>query len=97
MSFNHKRFLASKFQPKLDKPAPIVWLDPEVVQLMLDNYYAGMPPERGLFICTYDTPPKFTAIDNSTGDMWMEDFGDRFAAEKWLRMESGSATEDLDQ
>lgn len=85
MSFNHKRFLASQLQPKLDKPAPIVWLEPEVVQLMLDNYYAGMPPERGLFICAYDTPPKFTAINNSTGDMKMEDFGDRFAAENWLR------------
>ena len=85
MSFNHKRFLASQLQPKLDKPAPIVWLEPDVVQLMLDNYYGGMPPERGLFICAYDTPPKFTAIDNSTGNMNMEDFGDRFAAENWLR------------
>ena len=54
---------------------------------MLDNYYEGMPPERGLFICAYDTPPKFTAIDNSTGDMKMEDFGYRFAAENWLRKE----------
>ena len=85
MSFNHKRFLASRLKLEPDKPAPIVWLEPEVVQLMLDNYYEGMPPERGLFICIYDNPPKFTAIDNSTGDMWMEDFGDRFAAEKWLR------------
>lgn len=79
MSFN--------MHPKLDKPVPIVWLEPEVVQLMLDNYYAGMPPERGLFICIYDNPPKFTAIDNSTGNMWMEDFGDRFAAENWLKKE----------
>lgn len=79
MSFN--------MHPKPDKPAPIVWLEPEVVQLMLDNYYDGMPPERGLFICAYDTPPKFTAINNSTGDMKMEDFGDRFKAEKWLRRE----------
>ena len=85
MSFNHKRFLASQLKLEPDKPAPIVWLEPEVVQLMLDNYYEGMPPERGLFICAYDTPPKFTAINNSTGDMKMEDFDDRFAAERWLR------------
>lgn len=87
MSFNHKRFLASQLKLEPDKPAPIVWLEPEVVQLMLDNYYDGIPPERGLFICIYDNPPKFTAIDNSTGDMWMEDFGDRFASENWLRKE----------
>lgn len=84
---SNKRFLASQLQPKLDKPAPIIWLEPDVVQLMLDNYYAGMPPERGLFICIYDNPPKFTAIDNSTGDMRMEDFNDRFQAERWLRRE----------
>lgn len=77
----------TEIKKRSEQPAPIVWLEPEVVQLMLDNYYAGMPPERGLFICIYDNPPKFTAIDNSTGNMWMEDFGDRFAAEKWLRRE----------
>ena len=79
-----KRLLAVLTKPKFDDPVPVIELEPDVVQLMLDNYYNDIPPERGLFISIHDNPPKFTAIDNSTGDMWMEDFDDRFQAERWL-------------
>ena len=80
-----KRLLAVLIKPKFDDPVPIIELEPDVVQLMLKNHDDRIPPERGLFICIYNDPLKFTAIDNSTGDMWMEDFDDRFAAERWLR------------
>lgn len=93
----NKRAFVSRFDLRVEDLPPIIDLTEDVLHLMLDNDRNSMPPERGLFICEYDTPPKFTAINNSTGDMKMEDFGDRFAAEKWLRRESGSATEDLDQ
>lgn len=83
----NKRAFVSRFDLRVEDLPPIIDLTEDVLHLMLDNYYDGMPPERGLFICIYNDPPKFTAIDNSTGDMWMEDFDDRFQAENWLRKE----------
>ena len=38
---------------------------------------------RGLFVCLDDLGT--TAIDNSTGDAWTEDFVSITAAEAWLR------------
>lgn len=80
-----KCFLTSHLQRKIDKPSPIIDLEPDVVKLMLDNYHDGIPPERGLFITRQGEPPKFVAIDNSTGDMWTEEFDSRSEAERWLR------------
>ena len=82
-----KRLLAVLTKPKFDDPVPVIELESDVVQLMLKKRDDGIPSERGLFICIHDNPPKFTAIDNSTGDMKMEDFDDRFQAERWLRRE----------
>lgn len=90
MSFkwqNLKNKFVSRLHPKLDETVPIIDLEPDVVQLMLDNLREGVPTERGLFICIYDSPSKFTALDNSTGDMWMEEFDSRIQAENWLRRE----------
>lgn len=42
---------------------------------------------RGLFYvkCGSDQPCRYTAIDNSTGDAWTEDFNSRIAMFRWLR------------
>lgn len=29
--------------------------------------------------------PRYIAVDNTTGEMWTEEFDDSFAAERWLR------------
>lgn len=81
----NKRGLASRFHFKIDDSPSITDLTEDVLHLMLDNDHNGMPPERGLFIIQMDSPIKFRAVDNSTGDMLIEEFDDRFAAERWLR------------
>lgn len=80
-------------------------ITPEVLQEMLHLHGKGIPIARGLFICSVQrsAAPRYIAVDNTTrsgrsvGEMLMEEFDDSFAAEKWLRRESGSDTEDLDQ
>lgn len=65
---------------------------PETLYEMLNLHGKGVPIARGLFICSVqsavDDPPaapRYVAVDNTTGEMWTEEFDDSFAAEKWLR------------
>lgn len=68
---------------------------PEALYEMLNLHGKGVPIARGLFICSVqsavDGPrsaaPRYVAVDNTTGEMWTEEFDDSFAAEKWLRRE----------
>ncbi|HBN56876.1 MAG TPA: hypothetical protein DD414_08875 [Lachnospiraceae bacterium] len=83
----NKRAFVSRFDLRVEDLPPIIDLTEDVLHLMLDNYYDGMPPERGLFIIQTDNPVKFKAVDNSTGGMLIKEFDDRFAAERWLREE----------
>lgn len=80
----------------------ILDITPETLYEMLNLHGKGVPIARGLFICSVQsaadgTPaangsrsaaPRYVAVDNTTGDMWTEEFDDSFAAEKWLRRES---------
>ena len=86
MSRKHnKRFIAARlFDFKPDEPTPITDISPDVWQLMIYNFSNGMPPPKGLFIVT-QSPFRFTAVDNSTGQIQVKDFDNRFAAERWLR------------
>ena len=68
---------------------------PETLYEMLNLHGKGVPIARGLFICSVqcavDGPrsaaPRYVAVDNTTGEMWTEEFDDSFAAERWLRRE----------
>jgi len=53
---------------------------------MLDIIETRKP--RGLFVCLNDCGFKgYTAVDNSTGEAWTEDFEDLKSAEVWLRID----------
>ena len=62
-------------------------ITPEVLQEMLHLHGKGVPIARGLFICSVQrsAAPRYVAVDNTTGEMWTEEFDDSFAAERWLR------------
>lgn len=62
-------------------------ITPDTLYEMLNLHGKGVPIASGLFICSVQrsAAPRYVAVDNTTGEMWTEEFDDSFAAERWLR------------
>lgn len=62
--------------------SPIVAISSESLDLMLENHAKNINTARGRFLC--EEAEGWTAVDNTTGDTWVEHFKNKESALKWL-------------